>query len=95
MKITLGEWYAEDRVERRVILAEGSDYEIASIEGGAVADETGRSEENIEADATLIAAAPNLLAACVAITENPGARNHLQRDLFDALVAAVKKARGE
>jgi hypothetical protein len=61
--ITPGEWYSEDRGERIVILAPGANYEIASLE----VDQSGacsrtNDTENVQADADLICAAPEMLA---------------------------------
>lgn len=67
-KHTRGPWYVEDRVERYVILAEGSDYEIASIENGAIAEEAGRPSENVEADAAVIGAAPDMYRLLSAVS---------------------------
>jgi hypothetical protein len=65
-KHTGGEWYAEDRGERIVILSNECDYEVAELvvdQSGACSRHDEEMDENAAADAALITASPNMLRA--------------------------------
>jgi hypothetical protein len=91
---TPGAWYAEDRGERHVVLSSGAGYEIASIDGGMA--EAHAEVDAHEADASLIAAAPDLFGACaLALATMKNGYGRVQpSELRGRLEAAIAKARG-
>ena len=66
---------------------------IADAKGITVADLTWVTTEHDEANACLIAAAPDLLAACKAVVDEDGFRGSaLMRKRIEAMRAAIAKA---
>lgn len=104
---TPGDWYAEDRGERIVILSPGYDYEIASLEtnqSGACGAADTEADDNAEADAALIVSAPKMLAACERVATALDEEKHsdgqgywspsLSADDVRLIRAAIARARG-
>jgi hypothetical protein len=91
---TPGPWIIDKRCSTRVCLPIENNRGIAST-GGYFSNDQDVAEEN-EANARLIAAAPDLLAACEAALED-GPHNAscgLHLEVVDVLRAAIAKAKG-
>lgn len=101
---TPGPWYITgDLVGGPLrIREESSDYVLAtSDDGGHVDPQFALDDAVIEANANLIAAAPDLLAALSDLMENPafqtaiGGNPNMVKSLMERAWSAIAKARGE
>lgn len=70
-------------------------FKVVSVDGLKVVGEASNYNEQAEANARLIVAAPDLLAACEAAYDSYDMTGGLARDTADKLLAAIKKAKGE
>ena len=93
-KFTPGPWFIDRRSETHV---KGQEDRSVCSTGGYASnmphDRDTYVEENI-ANARLIAAAPDLLAALQRITEDPNS-SLLWSETYNAITAAIKKAVGD
>lgn len=92
-KHTPGPWHTNpDSDLRRIGVYAGSEEEIVICD---VTDEDLEHDLEIEANAALIVAAPDLLAVCKAVVEEDGFRGSaLMRKRIDEMTAAIAKAEG-
>ena len=100
-KHTPGPWTAEERDERILIWSDGSHDYLAALSldaDGADEEVADAYADERQANARLIAAAPDLLAACEAalrVCNLSGTGERDRRAAIAKLEAAVAKARGE
>ena len=86
-KHTPGPWRVKDRTENETIVFAGKNFKVAEVEHPHWDDEA-------KANAALIAAAPELLAACEAARESLNGFGTEDKPLLDMIDNAINRATG-